>query len=94
MSVYFVTWNINRDKTNYASARAAFLKVVDTYQNRQDGGLETVRFLSTQESADTVSGKLRKALDDDDRLFVSRMTSGQHQGWLDKETWSWINARL
>lgn len=94
MSVYVVTWNINRNKSNYNAIREAFLKLVSTYQSKADSGLETIRFISTTESADTISAKLRKALDDNDRLLVSRMNSGQHQGWLDQETWDWINARL
>jgi hypothetical protein len=94
MAVYIVMWNINREKPNYAAARTAFLKGVDAYQNMQDSGLETVRFISTTENADTVEGKLRKNLDNNDRLLVSKMNRGEHQGWLDRATWDWINARL
>lgn len=94
MAVYLVTWNINRDKSNYSAVRAAFLKGMDAYENKQDSGLETVRFLSTTENADAITNRLRKNLDDNDRLFVANVNNGQHQGWLEQETWNWINARL
>lgn len=32
--------------------------------------------------------------DSDDRLIVTKLVFGQHQGWLDKKVWDWINARL
>jgi hypothetical protein len=89
-----VTWNINKERANYNQARDAFLKELETYENKKDNGLETVRFISTGSSAQAVSDKLQKKLDGNDRLFVSRVNSGQHQGWLNKDVWDWINARL
>lgn len=94
MSVYVVTWNLNKEKPNYSRAREAFVAQVNTFENVADSGLETVRFLSTSWSAHQISDDLRTKLDSNDRLFVSKLSSSTHQGWLDKATWDWINARM
>ena len=94
MAVYLVTWNINKEGKQYNASRAALIKRIDTYTNKQDAGLESVRFISTTDSASAVSDDLLKALDNDDRLMVTRLVSGEHQGWLMEATWQWIDERL
>jgi len=94
MAVYLVTWNLNKERPNYDQARRALIAEIERYDNVKDPGLESVRFVSTTASAQAVSDSLKKKLDDNDRLFVARLTSGQHQGWLDKAVWAWINQRL
>ena len=94
MSVYLVTWNLNKEGAAYSQARDAFLRQLGTYENTKDDALETVRFVSTSSTASTVSDHLRQKLDDNDRLFVTKLDRGNHQGWLSKSTWEWINARL
>jgi hypothetical protein len=94
MTVYVVTWNLNKEKSNYSAARTAFIQQLESYTNKADSGLESVRFISTNQSADQVDAHLRKKLDANDRLLVSKMNNGEHQGWLSKDTWEWINARL
>jgi len=94
MSVYIVTWNLNKERTNYAQARKDFIAHLDNnYQNISDPGLESVRFLSTTNTATQISDKLREKLDANDRLFVSKLNSGNHAGWLRKSVWDWINQR-
>lgn len=94
MSVYMVTWNLNKEHANYTAARTAFIKQLDSYSNKADSGLESVRFLQTDQTADQVSNFLCQNLDSNDRLLVSKMNVGQNQGWLLNETWEWINSRL
>lgn len=94
MAVYVVTWNLNKEGAAYSTARTAFLKHLGKYDNTLDSSLETVRWISTNESADQVSDYLRQKLDDDDRLFVSKVVSGTHEGWLQNSVWTWIYARL
>lgn len=94
MSVFIVTWNLNRERSNYDQARKNFLKQLDTYENIADPGLESVRFVSCNQSADQVNSTLQKQMDSNDRLFVSKLRSGEHQGWLAKDVWDWINKRL
>lgn len=95
MAVYVVTWNLNKERSNYNQARDAFIKHLEsTYENKKDDGLESVRFVSTANSADQIDARLREKMDANDRLFVSKLNRGEHQGWLSKAVWDWINARL
>jgi hypothetical protein len=56
--------------------------------------LDSVRFVSTNLTADQLSDDLRKKLDSNDRIIVTKLVAGNHQGWLDKTVWDWIDARL
>lgn len=94
MSVYLVTWDLNKEKPNYADARVKFLARVNQYENTRDAALDSVRFVSTTQTADQLSDSLRTALDNNDRIIVTKLVSGNHQGWLAKDVWDWINARL
>jgi hypothetical protein len=94
MAVYLVTWDLNKEKPNYSAARTAFLEHLNRYENKKDPGLDSVRFVSASWSADEVSADLRKKPDDNDRILVTKLISGNHQGWLSKDVWDWINAHL
>jgi hypothetical protein len=94
MAVFLVTWELNREKPNYAQARATFLATLEQFEYTKDQGLDSVAFVASTSTADGVSDTLRKRLDDNDRLVVTKLVSGSHQGWLSKTTWDWINARL
>lgn len=94
LAVFVVTWSINRAKPNYDEARRRFIERLDQYPNARDSGLESVRFLQSNQTADQISGALRQRMDDNDRIFVSKLNSGEHQGWLDQDVWNWINQRL
>lgn len=94
MSVYVITWNLNKERQNYDTARLAFIQHLERYDNTKDSGLESVRWISTSSTAEQVQNDLQTKLDGNDRLFVCKLTSGNHQGWLSKQVWEWINARL
>jgi len=94
MSVFVVTWNLNKERSNYSHAREEFLKQLNRYENTSDPGLETVRFVSTSSSATDIDTLLRQKMDNNDRLLVSKMNRGEYQGWLDTGAWTWITARL
>lgn len=94
MAVYVVTWDLNKEKPNYSQARTAFVKHLETMENMKDPGLDSVRFVSTTSTATQIDAYLRQKLDTNDRLFVSKLHKGEHQGWLGKNVWAWINTRL
>lgn len=94
MGVFVVTWNLNRERSNYASARAEFIKHLERYPNIADPGLESVRWIESNSSAELVCNDLRTKLDANDRIFISKLNGGGHQGWLKETVWTWINARL
>lgn len=94
MTVYIVTWNLNKERSSYDSARRAFLQHLERYDYTKDSGLESVRWISTTGTPDQVLEDLRTKLDANDRVFLSQVTRGNHQGWLSEQTWAWINSRL
>jgi len=94
MAVYVVTWNLNKERSNYDAARRAFLQNLERYDNTQDTGLESVRWISTTYTANQVVDDLRSKLDANDRIFLTQVTKGNHQGWLSQKVWDWINARI
>ena len=75
-------------------ARRAFLAHLGRYEHTMNFGLEIVRWISTPDSPDQISDFLRRKMDDNDRLFLSKLNRGEHQGWLSQTTWDLINARL
>lgn len=94
MAVYLVTWDLNKERLNYAAARTAFLQNLDAYPNKADAGLDSVRFVQSNQTAGEVCSFLRTKMDTNDRIVVSKLVTGQHQGWLAQTTWDWINSRL
>jgi hypothetical protein len=92
MAVYLVTWDLNKEKPNYAQARSAFISHLDNFDNIKDPGLDSVRFISTTWSVYQIDEYLRQRLDSNDRLMVVQL--GTHQGWIQRTVWDWINARL
>lgn len=93
MAVFIVTWNLNKERGNYDAARRTFLQHLERFDHTKDSGLESVRWISTAWTPEQIYNDLAAKLDKNDRFFISQVTSGNHQGWLAKEVWNWINAR-
>ena len=94
MSVYVVSWNLNKEGAAYSTARTTFFNQLQKFEYSYSASLETTAFVSTTSEVNQVYDFLRTAVDDNDRLFVSKLHSGCHKGWLDKSQWEWINARV
>jgi hypothetical protein len=94
MAVYVVTWDLNKEKPNYAAARAAFISRLEVYENKRESGLDSVRFISTTDSANEIVDYLQGRLDSNDCLVVSKLKSGEHQGLLTQGAWDWIEVRV
>lgn len=94
MAVFIVNWNLNKERGNYDAARREFLQHLERFDHTKDGGLESVRWISTTWTPDQIHNDLGIKLDTNDRLFISQLIPGGHQGWLDNEVWAWINARI
>lgn len=93
MSVYLVTWDLNKEKPNYAQARQNFILHLERFENVKDSGLDSVRFINTDWSANDIDEDLRERLDNNDRLFVVKLTPSNYAGWLSKSTWDWIDSK-
>ncbi len=93
MAVFLVTWNLNKEKPNYDDARRKFVGRLDQYETIRDPGLESVRFVSTSLSAESLGKDLKNYLDSNDRLVVTKFSGVDHYGWLHESVWKWIDAR-
>jgi hypothetical protein len=94
MSVFLVTWDLNKQKSNYNQARQNLVDHLARYPHTKDPGLDSVWFIQSAAAADAISADIRTRMDDNDKLIVSKLVSGQHQGWLSQDVWDWINGRL
>lgn len=93
MSVYLVTWDLNKEKPNYSSARTKFISDLDVYENTKDPGLDSVRFISTDWSAEEIYNDLSSTLDKNDRLFITKIKDTEYYGFLSQSVWDWINKQ-
>jgi hypothetical protein len=60
MAVYLVTWDLNKEKPNYAEARKQFIAHLERYEKTKDAGLDSVRFVSTSWTAEQVNRSTNK----------------------------------
>lgn len=88
--VYLITYDLNKQK-NYDELYRA-LKGLGEWA--RDPGLDSVWFISTTLSAGGVFDRVHPHMDNDDKIAITQMEHGKHQGWLNKDLWDWINARL
>lgn len=51
MSVFMVTWNLNKERGNYDKARREFIRHLDRYPSINDPGLESVRWVQSNGTA-------------------------------------------
>lgn len=94
MSVYLVTWDLNKERSNYNQARQNLIAHLTRYPHIKDPGLDSVWFIQSAGTAAAVTADIRTGMDNNDKLVVTRLVSGQHDGWLNKVVWEWINARI
>lgn len=94
MSVFLVTWNLNKERDNYDQARRTFIQHLDRYPNVRDPGLESVRWLESAATAAQIYNDLRIKLDKNDRIIITKLTGGEYFGWLNEDVVDWIQKRL
>ncbi len=94
MSVYLVTWDLNKEGVAYQNASEKLHGRLDKLQTIKHEGLDSVRFVETDMSAEQLYNYIAPGvLDGDDRIIVSHMDDN-HWGALSQEIWDWLNARI
>lgn len=88
--VYLVTYDLNKPGKDYSTLYTALRQ----YDYIRDNGLDSVWFVSTNWTANQIYEHLRVHLDRTDRIIITQMRGGEHQGWMHQNIWAWINARL
>lgn len=94
MSVYLVTWDLNREKQGYDAARKKLIAHLATYDHIKDPGLDSVWFISTAKTAQAVTNDAEPCLDKNDCFVATRMRRDEYYGLLQSKVWEWIAARL
>jgi hypothetical protein len=95
MSVYLITWDLNKEGIAYQNVSARLHARLDTLETIKHKDLDSVRFVSTSDSAEKLYNYIASGiLDANDKIIVSRMRGGENWGVISQEVWSWISARI
>lgn len=86
--VYLVTYDLNKPGQDYTELYEA-IKSLGAWWHY----LDSTWLVDTTYSADQIAAKLKPHMDDSDYFLVIRVQR-DYQGWLPKDAWDWINARL
>ena len=85
MPSFNVSYDLHSPNANYDALFKELKKCSGWYHC-----LKSTWLVSTTESAGQLYERLRKVLKVSDRLLVIGVTK-EHQGWLPKSAWEWIN---
>lgn len=94
MAVYLVTWDLNRQQPNYSEARNRLIEHLSRYETIRDANLDSVWFVRSQADSTTLMTDIRRAMTDNDRLFVTKLVNGEYHGWLEQRVGNWIDQRI
>lgn len=89
--VFLVTYDLNKEPKDYAKL---FKAIGDLGVTHRDPDLDSVWFVSTTNSLQQVYEHVGRAIDQNDRLFVTKLHSHEYLGWLSKETVTWLNSQV
>ena len=88
MSVLLVTYTLRNQTKDYSPLFTAIKGHTGLWWHYFD----TVWIVESNLTADRFAKHLYQFIERSDHLFVVRLTK-EHQGWLPKEAWDWLNAR-
>jgi hypothetical protein len=88
--IYVIKYQLNKPGKDYTSLYSA----LQQYDYIRDNVLHSTWFVSTSWTAGQIYEHLRHHLDVSDRIFITRVETGQNAGWMDRDIWTWINSRL
>lgn len=88
MTAYCVSYDLNKAGQNY-DALYEELKKSPNWCHPMD----STWVIITNESAQQLSDRLRKHLDDNDRLLVIKAVR-PYAGWLTQDVWDWLDKNI
>jgi len=88
VTVYCVSYDLNKTGQNYNALYEELKKSPGWCHT-----LDSTWLISTQETADQLSTRLRAHLDNNDNLLVIKVVR-PYAGWLPKATWEWIDQHV
>lgn len=88
MTVYCVSYDLNKAGQNYSDLYEELKKSPSWWHY-----LDSTWLIYTAETADQLSERLRKNLDNNDNLLVIKVVRS-YAGWLPKKAWEWIDKHV
>ncbi|WP_234498148.1 hypothetical protein [Vibrio maritimus] len=91
MSVYSISYDLSHSDKKYEEIYSVIRSL-----GACNHIMESTWLLSTPLSASQVGDKLTSYLDNNDKMFISKVNENEceYQGWLDEETWKWIREHV
>lgn len=86
--VYLITYDLKKPGQDYSNVHDA-IKSCGTWWHY----LESTWLVDGHLTVEQISARIRSHIDQNDRLLVIGVT-GDYAGWLPKDAWEWINARI
>ena len=83
--IYSISYDLRQPGRNYDDLYDA-IKSAPGWAHAMD----SLWFISTNESVDVWSDRLRQVIDQNDWLFVVDITGQPRQGWREESTWEWL----
>lgn len=88
---YLVTYDLDNPGQRYKDFQKALI------ENVSNGiwchYLESTYLLQSDSTPDKILSALKPYLDGNDKVFITEMVNN-HQGWLDKDQWEYINNHI
>jgi len=81
-----ISYDLRKPGRNY-DALYDVIKSASSWSHAMD----SLWFISTSESVETWSNRLRQVIDQNDWLFVVDISGQSRQGWMKKSIWDWLN---
>lgn len=88
MNIYLISYDLRKPGQNYTS----LYEVIKAFGDWQHP-MESLWAICSNEKANDIYAKLRPNIDGNDSLLVVRLTMDDHQGWLPKSFWEWVNSK-
>ena len=86
MTVYCVSYDLNKSGQNYTALYNELKASLSWWHH-----LDSTWLIYTNESAEQLSNRLLRHIDQNDRLLVIKVVR-QYQGFLTEEAWKWIRT--
>lgn len=84
MRNYIITYDLNKEWQDYPS----LINAIKQY--KYINWMKSVWFIKTDSTATEINTNLTKYIDNNDRLFISEITSNMNW-WIDKSIWNFLN---
>lgn len=88
MTVYCVSYDLNKSGQNYAALYNELKASLSWWHQ-----LDSTWLIHTNESADQLSSRLLRHLDQNDRLLVIKVVR-PYQGFHTEQAWQWIRQHV